>query len=152
MVYQFWGLSLNFDWFVHEHYLSSTEGVIFCIIIGDVSLLIDHCLIPLDPCPTIQWEFLLYLQFHYMFYVYQYWYEITMDLLLHGSYTRLSCNHKGKLVELAKITIHPLYPHTLSPPGWTNWPISGVYVNNLNGQEFFPCHNIHVYFISIILI
>ena len=49
---------------------------------------------------------------------------------------------------------HPLLFVASPPPpiGWTNWPISDVQVSNLNWRQFFSCHNIHVYIISIIII
>ena len=51
---------------------------------------------------------------------------------------------------LAKITILPsipLYTISSSCTGWTNWPIFDVH---LNWRQFFPCHDIHLYSISII--
>ena len=58
---QLWGLSLNFDWLVHEDEFpneSTTncilqKGVIFRIINGDEHQFIGHCLIPLDLCRHI---------------------------------------------------------------------------------------------------
>ena len=41
------------------------------------------------------------------------------------------------------------YPIPYSPTGWTNWPINDVHVSNLNWRQFYPCHNIQVYFKSI---
>ena len=49
--------------------------------------------------------------------------------------------------QLAKMTILP------SPPtGWRNWPLNEVHISHLNWRQIFPCHNIHVYPISIYMI
>ena len=66
-----------------------------------------------------------------------------IDLLLLGSWTRLSCSRVLTIkwnLYLAKIMIHS------SPPtGWTNWSISDVQVSNLNWRQSFPCYDIHLY-------
>ena len=75
-----------------------------------------------------------------------------MDILLLGSYTRFSCFLIKRNMLRAKITILRFYTlyHIPSPPtGWTNWPINGLDVSNLNWQQFSPCHNIHIYSTSI---
>ena len=46
------GTLVNFDWLVNQvecSNVSTTEGVILCIIIRDVHEFICNCLIPLDP-------------------------------------------------------------------------------------------------------
>ena len=78
-----------------------------------------------------------------------------MDLLSLGSYTRLSCTLIKVNLLLAKLTISPNYPIyriPYTPSGWTNWPINDVHDSNLNWRQFLLCHNIHVYFTSIIKI
>ena len=62
--------------------------------------------------------------------------------------TRFSCNLIKWCSELAKITIlsiHPLYPISSSPTGWTIWPINGVYIKKLNLPQILPCQYIHVF-------
>ena len=47
------GNLINFDWLVFDIECSNVstteEGLIVCIVIGDVHQFIRHCLIPLDP-------------------------------------------------------------------------------------------------------
>ena len=79
-------------------------------------------------------------------------YKKREDLLLPRSYTRLSCSFKKWNLQLAKIKISPIHPHypISFPPTWLmNESISDVNVSNKNRQQLFPCHNIHVYSISI---
>ena len=60
-------------------------------------------------------------------------------------------SYKVKLeVGKNKWGINPLNPICSPPTGWTNWQINDVHFSNLNWRQFFPCHNIHVYYISII--
>ena len=56
----------------------------------------------------------------------------------------------NKLKIAAGLKPYPLpsiYPSPLT--GWMNWLIREFYVSNLNWLKNFPCHNIHVYSISI---
>ena len=65
----------------------------------------------------------------------------------------IMCSKKWHL-NLAKITIPPihlLYPIPSPLTGLTKWSINGFHVSNLNGRQFFPRPDIHVYFISILM-
>ena len=77
-----------------------------------------------------------------------------MDLLLFGCCTRFSCTIIKLYSQLAKITIssiHILRPIHSPPTGWTNWPINEVNISKLNWRQIIPCHNIHVYSVSILV-
>ena len=66
---------------------------------------------------------------------------LSMDLLLLGSYTRISCTLIKWNLQLAKITIPPIRPiYPISSPSTkgTNWPINNVHVSNLNWLNFSP--------------
>ena len=55
-----------------------------------------------------------------------------MDLLFHGSYTRLLCT-----------LITSLYPIPSPSTGWTNWSINDRRNSNLTWRQLLPCHKIN---------
>ena len=44
----------------------------------------------------------------------------------------------------------PFCPFPSPPTWWTNWPIRDVHISKLYWRQFPPCHNIHVYSITIV--
>ena len=62
-----------------------------------------------------------------------------MDLLLLGSYTRLSCS-QNKIKLVACLNNNPL---SLSPPPGRTTCLNDVNVNKLNWRQFPPGHNIY---------
>ncbi len=75
-----------------------------------------------------------------------------MDIFLLGSYTKVSYSLIKWNSQRAEITILPIHPPYPIPYEWTNLPINEFHVFNLNWQQFFPCHNIHLYSASIIVL
>ena len=76
-----------------------------------------------------------------------------MDLLLLGSYIRLSCTLIKVKFIAGKNNVHPSTPFTPYPlNGWTNWQWHIIDVATLYWRQFFPCHDIQLYFISINII
>ena len=74
-------------------------------------------------------------------------------MLLLISYTRFSSSPKIKCnAQRAKTTITPSnLPVTTSPPLLDErTEQKKVKISNLNSRKFFPCHNFHVYYVSII--
>ena len=68
--------------------------------------------------------------------------QCLLGYIILGSYIRFSCSIIKWNLKRAKITI-PLSIRL------TNWPINHKGNSNLNWQQFFPCHNIHVFSTSI---
>ena len=77
--------------------------------------------------------------------------SLSLCILLLGCCTRFSYTLIKRCTQLAKLTFHPLYPITSPPSGGMNWPINVVHISWLNWWQIFPCNNIHVYSISIII-
>ncbi len=77
---------------------------------------------------------------------------VKMDILLLRFYARFLSKLIKWNSQRAKISIHPLYSILSPPTGSMTWPMNELHVSNKNWRQFFPCYNIHVYSISIILL
>ena len=62
--------------------------------------------------------------------------DVTPDLI----FLWLSESHSGLTWRFSKLT-------TFTPIRLTNWPMNDKEKSNLNWRQFFPCHNIHVFYI-----
>ena len=63
-----------------------------------------------------------------------------------GFYTRLS----RFLIKRNTQRANPFTPIPSPTTGWTNWPINEIHISKLNWRQFFPCHNIHLYYTFIV--